>query len=88
MSNSTPGQGRSCSLGFVIQTTLVLDMGITEIVLIGEHEAYFIWKTQFKQPRPNFCHLEMGEGLPQTRDLQADPSSIQLTCCLILERDG
>lgn len=37
MSCSTPGQGRSCSLGSVIQTCIVLGMGITEIVLIGEH---------------------------------------------------
>lgn len=64
-------------------------MGITEIDFVFPNQYYFIWKTQFKQPRPNLsCHLEMGEGLPQTRDLQADPSSIQLTCCPLLERDG
>lgn len=79
MSCSTPGQGRSCSLGSVIQACIVLGMGITEIDFVFPNQYYFIWKTQFTQPRPNLsCHLEMGEGLPQTRDLPIQLHPINL----------
>lgn len=67
MSKRAPRQGMSCSLGSLSYGLLFGLEKVMEIILVEECEAYSGWMIQFRQVRPNFCHLGLRECLLKSR---------------------